>query len=395
MEIVAKPVESGLLNLGQQLFLSISNSPIAWLGFACQVESKSIWREAVTHAVGQFNKETIQDALRTTRIPYKASDIVHEKADQLKAMARKLQSDLLSYYPDNLQRTKTTGRADRDSIGRASYANDIMAWLALTCWRHWLAQMVILDHTHNADDMGWHFFKCVHEAGDAYLNRVQMDQFHLYFPMSGKGQSVLENNVNQLKAHGRTIVEPALRSYCQLDIERFPVQHMTCVRVGPNDFPWLRQDSEPEEEEDEEDGGMDGATANEDLDSVNGDSVDDDAVGNFMEDVDGTPMDDVELNSMDGIDGAPMDDVDGTPMDDVDGTLMEDVDGSSVDEEELDEEEEEKDNPLLQEIRSRGMDHPYMKQVSTRRIATLGGQDIGGYFDQYGGYVYPDDDQLH
>ena len=342
MDSVAKPVESGLLNLGQQLFLSISNQPVAWLGFACQIQSKSIWREAVTHTVGQFNKHGIQDSLRTVGIPHKASDIVHEKAFKLKEMAKKLQSELLSYYPDNLQRTKTTGRADRDSIGRASYANDIMAWLGLTCWRHWLGQMVILDHTHNAEDMGWQYFKCVYDAGDSYLNRVQMDQFHLYFPMSGKGQSVLENNINMLKQRGRNIVEPALRSYCQLDIDRFPVNHMTCVRVGPSDFPWMQEEQVEEEEDDDE---MDGTTVNEDVDVP------------------------------------PFDDIDGTSMDDIDDTPMD--------------EDEDEEQPFAQEVRSRGMEHPQPKEVASRRIATLGGQDIGGHFDKYGGYVYPDDEELH
>lgn len=363
--MVTNTVESGLLNLGQQLFQSIANQPIPWLSFACELQSKSIWREAVTHAVGQFNKESIQEAIKQTQLSGRAKDIVNKKADQLRELSRKLQSDLLSYYPDNLQRTKTTGRADRDSIGRASYANDIMAWLGLTCWRHWLAQMVINDHTHNAEDMGWQFYKCVYEAGDSYLDREQMEQFHRYFPMSNKGEGVLENIVNQLKAHGRKIVEPAMRSYCQLDVERHEVAHMTCIRIGPNDYPWIHQEPQEVEEEDGDDD-IDGTTANEDAFSADDYSMEED-------DADGFPDDD----SVHCAAGALMDMVNSRPM------------------KEEEDEEDDDNNPFLKEIRTRGMDHPQLKEMSTRRIATLGGVDIGGYFDQYGGYVYPDDHLLH
>ena len=239
-----------------------------------------------------------------------------------------------------------------------------MAWLGLTCWRHWLAQMVINDHTHNAEDMGWQFYKCVYEAGDSYLDREQMEQFHRYFPMSNKGEGVLENIVNQLKAHGRKIVEPAMRSYCQLDVERHEVAHMTCIRIGPNDYPWIHQEPQEVEEEDGDDD-IDGTTANEDAFSADDYSMEDDA--------DGFPDDD----SVHCAAGALMDMVNSRPM------------------KEEEDEEDDDNNPFLKEIRTRGMDHPQLKEMSTRRIATLGGVDIGGYFDQYGGYVYPDDHLLH
>ena len=195
-ELLAKQVESLLLNLGQPFFLYMAKEPLPWLQFACEIESKPLWREAVTHAVGQFNHESVQEELRFGNLNPKIVEIVKEKAHQLKEMAKAVETALLSHYPDHLQRTATTGLASRDGTGRGSYQNDIMTWIALNAWRHWMTQMIIADRNHNASDMGYEFFSTIYASGEAYLDHSQMNQFHHYFPMSDKAQHTLKNNLD-------------------------------------------------------------------------------------------------------------------------------------------------------------------------------------------------------
>lgn len=88
--------------------------------------------------------------------------------------------------------------------------------------------------------MGFEFFKVISRAGEAYLDRNQLRQFHDYFPMSPKGESVVENRVSELKQEGQGMVRKALENHSYLDVDRFPAGHMTCTWVGPDDYPWER-----------------------------------------------------------------------------------------------------------------------------------------------------------
>jgi hypothetical protein len=124
-----------------------------------------------------------------------------------------------------------------------------MGWLGLTVWRHWLAQQVCADRTHHDDDMGYAFFSAIGKAGEAYLDRNQLSQFHEFFPMSLKGASVMENRVSELKTEGQRMVEPVLRNVSYLDVERFPAGHLTCTWVGPEDYPWERAKAREDEDE--------------------------------------------------------------------------------------------------------------------------------------------------
>jgi len=236
--IVTRPIEASLLSLSQVLHRSIATNPSPWLDFSYRLRSKTLWKEALIHGAGRFNSPAIQAALRDNDLRPEIVAILTTKADLLKNLAMNTQTNLLSYYPESLQRTKTVGRADRDSIGRASYANDIMQWIGLTIWRHWISQQVCSDKTHHSDDMGWEFFRLVSRAGEAYLDRNQLRQFHDYFPMSLKGESVVENRISELKQDGQGMVKKVLENQAYLDIDKFPAGHMTCTWVGPEDYPW-------------------------------------------------------------------------------------------------------------------------------------------------------------
>jgi len=68
--------------------------------------------------------------------------VVERKRSELKLACQGVDQQINSYYPPNLHRQAATGRADRDDIGRKSYSNDIISWMALSLYRHWFGQQL-------------------------------------------------------------------------------------------------------------------------------------------------------------------------------------------------------------------------------------------------------------
>lgn len=122
-----------------------------------------------------------------------------------------------------MQREKCVGRGDKDSNSRASYANDIFTWMPLTILRHWGMQAMASDKTHHAEDMGFQYVKTIVAGGDGYLDRRSLQNtFHHYFPLSGKGESVVERNLGEMKEHIKSfvVVSPTSARCCTLSIIR-------------------------------------------------------------------------------------------------------------------------------------------------------------------------------
>lgn len=261
VNVITKPIEATLLATGQTVHISISNSPIAWLDYAYRVRSRILFREALIHAAGQYHMDNVSPHL--SNIEPVVHDLLKKKADQLKEAMKQAIRRVLTYYPTHIQREKTTGRADKDSIGRASYANDIMTWIALVVLRHFFAQNVAEDQTHHAKDVGKEMVDYIMEGGDKYLAKPDLEDFHRFFPMSGKADNVLESKISDMKEYIKRFVRDLTKNESHLDLVRTPVKHFTCTVVGANDYPWengkgkqvRREPSEEEEDEEMMDAG--------------------------------------------------------------------------------------------------------------------------------------------
>lgn len=199
MPLIVKPVEAALLATGQRLQSDVAEAPETYLDFGFRLQSKVLFREALIHGAGRFNSARVQEALQDNVYPRCVVKLLCQKAQQLVSASRMTQIQISSYYPEEMPRELATGRADRDSIGRNSYSNDILCWIGLTAFRQWLQQMVVNDKTHHAPDMGFKFFKTLAAGHDAYLDAHGLADFHFTFPMSQKGVAVVENKVTALK----------------------------------------------------------------------------------------------------------------------------------------------------------------------------------------------------
>lgn len=139
--------------MGQELHRAIATSPLEWIDLAYRISSAVIFKEALIHVVGRYQKfrhtradadaeaEGARNLIDTLREPIR--DVVELKARQLQLMCQEAEQKIMTFYPPQLQRQSVTGRADRDDIGRQSYSTDIFHWMALSLYRHWFSQAII------------------------------------------------------------------------------------------------------------------------------------------------------------------------------------------------------------------------------------------------------------
>ncbi|KAK0322468.1 hypothetical protein LTR82_006427 [Friedmanniomyces endolithicus] len=239
--IITSPIEATLLATGQNLFKSIAKEPLGWLDFAFRIHSRILFREAMIHAAGQYNTAYVQQGLPTVNPAI--AEVLTKKATKLKDAVKGSMQRMLSYYPTALQREITVGRCDIDKIGRASYGNDILHWLALVSFCHWATHQIADDQTHHAADFGKSVVDVVMLGADAYLSRPEMDDWHVFFPMSPRSKSVILERLDGIKATVKQFVRVLTANESQLNTDATPVEHFTCSTVNVADYPWEGDDA--------------------------------------------------------------------------------------------------------------------------------------------------------
>ncbi|KAI4715500.1 hypothetical protein E4T48_08330 [Aureobasidium sp. EXF-10727] len=261
VSMVAKIVESSLLAKGQDIFKAISASPILWIDVAFRIESKVLFKEALIHLTGKYNAlaltppdEAFVNKYPRARsildqLPPNLRDLVERKHAELKRFCQNIEKGISSHYPPGITKTSVTGQAKSDPIGRIDYAKDVFTWVGVACYRHWWGQMIAIDATHNNKFGGHDMYLRLFNGGQNYLGRDVQKGFHQHFPMSGKGEKVLQNNIDIIKAGVTKVVAPLMNNESQLDIVKSPVKWLTCTVVGGADYIWDPEvDEEPEEE---------------------------------------------------------------------------------------------------------------------------------------------------
>ena len=109
------------------------------------------------------------------------------------------------------------------------------------CWfRHWLGQRLIANRGYNGPDGGYSLYGAIAAAGEAYMDKAILSQFHTMFPLTKKALNVLENHLLEIKECMAEWVEKSnlLKSNCQLNVQQFPVPYITYVEFENADFPW-------------------------------------------------------------------------------------------------------------------------------------------------------------
>jgi hypothetical protein len=236
--LISKPIEVALFKQGQALFRSIQGRPHLYLDLAYRTRSELIFRECMVHLAGNWavlrREARVGECLRS--VPG-VRGLVEKYHQALLDKGKKLETHIMASYPGTM-----AAPSDDVPIKREVYARDILVWMALTFFRHWLAQRLMLDKGRTAPDGGFELYRQLGAGGDAYMDRSVIVQFHSRFPMTKKALNVLENHVLEIKACMAEIVKQhgILDARCQLDILRSPVSYLACTEFQRADLPWLK-----------------------------------------------------------------------------------------------------------------------------------------------------------
>lgn len=241
--LVSKPIEVALMKHGQGLFRAIQVAPSAWVKIAYRIKSELIFRECFIHLVG--NWKTLKDQPSV-------GEHIHE-IPQLRALietyhtallqkCKDIEHAVMAHYPLSMRLP-----VNDIPIKREAYARDILVWMALTFYRHWVSQRLIMDKGRHGDDCGYQLIKQIGTADEAYLDKSVTNQFHTKFPMTKKAMNVVENHILELKECMKRIVQGynILNCNCLLDTNRFPVGYFTCTQLKRGDYPWLNTEVMP------------------------------------------------------------------------------------------------------------------------------------------------------
>jgi hypothetical protein len=241
--IISKPIEVALLKHGQGLFRAIQGAPYAWIGIAYRIRSEIVFKECMVHLVGNWKTLKTRPGMNNElREISGLRGLIEKYHRQLLTQCKGLELGVMSLYPGEMRMP-----SQDIPIKREAYSKEILVWMALTFFRHWIGQRLILEKGRHSLDCGYELYKQIGAAGEAYMDKSVINQFHTRFPMTKKAMNVLENHLLEIKECMKGIVNQhkILESNCQLDIARFPVQHLTCTEFKSTDFPWLKDDEAP------------------------------------------------------------------------------------------------------------------------------------------------------
>jgi hypothetical protein len=233
---IANQIESGLTRPDgfQDFCRVVAANPAEWLEFSYRIRSRKIFREAMIHAVGQFYTTEMQQQILNMRV--EIFRVIQIKAKELKEQVKTFIMNVQSYYPAEIQRTVTTGYADTDNIGRASYANDIFHWIGLSALRQYISQEAIMSIENK--DFGYTLVENISKGGNAYLTKEDLEGFHQIFPMTGKAKDVMEKKIGEIKKHLKPWTGTLLKNRAALDTESYPTGYFTCSIMEEKDYPF-------------------------------------------------------------------------------------------------------------------------------------------------------------
>lgn len=157
------------------------------------------------------------------------------------------------------------------SVRSTTYAKDILAWMALTLFRHWFGQYITTLSTGGSSlDGGWQFYNAIHRGGEAYLEFDSVEDFVQWFPLSARGRRDFETQIDRIKEELRSYTHAIMTSRLTLDLEkaadvvrasnksvdvlfgpqsgvylerrrRLRLEYLVCTQVHREELPWNRR----------------------------------------------------------------------------------------------------------------------------------------------------------
>ncbi|KAF2224346.1 hypothetical protein BDZ85DRAFT_195505, partial [Elsinoe ampelina] len=244
---VTKSLESALLTQEQQLFVAISQQPTEWIKVAKRLSSRTIFKEAMIHIVGRYNElaaapytspthPQVKGLSKLSSLPKDILTLVNAHRDEFTKTIKAVHNRFSTWYPEQIKRNNTTGSAKGDGFNLRDYEKDIKDWMALTIFHQYCMLKLTGEMAIGSSDTGFQIIQKLFEGGQSYLPLQACAQWHLRFPMSKRGQGIIQNSLDEIKKHVSTIVAPLMVTKCQLNTTLHPVAWFTCIEVDISRF---------------------------------------------------------------------------------------------------------------------------------------------------------------
>lgn len=218
------------------------------------------------HLVGQWNRlsdpENTDSAEVLTHMRPEVRSLVEKKAKTLDERKKVIELRILGHYPASLQvlqamnqnvgpGSRTVRNSGAQPTRAAAYGNKVMDWMALNLFRHWLGQSIAGEMSRRAPDGGLAFYSAIAEGQERYIDQAEREAFARHFPFSAKARTQFDRALWEIKQAVKGYVGELVERKCQLEIDRWPLAWLVCTEVTREDCPWLAEEKERQEREED------------------------------------------------------------------------------------------------------------------------------------------------
>lgn len=126
-------------------------------------------------------------------------------------------------------------RANTGSID----ASDIYKWQSLAMVKNFITKSLWNNQGRNADDGGAEFYRKLSAGDGAYLVPLELRDWHLYFPMTLKGERKVSEALSLVKETYKPLTAPLLvNNGLPLPDGARPLPYLTFAKITEEDYPW-------------------------------------------------------------------------------------------------------------------------------------------------------------
>ena len=204
----------------RELYLAVSRDPPSWVNLAIDLESRTIFTEAIIHCAGGFPNYTWHTPLSV--IAPCARKVIHAKAVRLSHLRNKADIRLL---------TEPTVLLDGNI--KPSIEDSFASWMLMHLFRDWIASQM------NDREIGTHcqhgmLYRLIARGGEAYLDEQTM--VSMMDIVGHEWTEELAGQFRDLKTRAQEIVRSIAANYLFIEADVF--QYLTCTVLDKEDFPW-------------------------------------------------------------------------------------------------------------------------------------------------------------
>lgn len=189
VDIVARQVDSMLLQTGNELFRFIASAPDYWALVGFRIKSFIITKEAIIHLVGIYPTLTKENH-RT--IPEPLQQLIRDKVDILKDTIHDVSLSLIGYYLPDMVRNDGPIRGSK-------YSSSILKWAACSLAKTFVGQLIFAAKGKNPHNYNYPFFRTIATNDPEFLSVTDMNLFFETFNMLPRGRGNVKNHVESLK----------------------------------------------------------------------------------------------------------------------------------------------------------------------------------------------------